>query len=227
MKSNRRITLSSETIAKHELSTEPPAPDSLFWKLWKANLQVAEEALNTDFVQGIKAGTLSPTTYGGFNVSDAYYCFRGAEDYATAVSRAEHPVLKAFLQQKHDSYQSYNETFPDTWHVKDGDSIVPTEVCQQYSAYETQVVSTEEPIYALVVMLPCEYLWAWLGAQLSPPAAGNVYADWITGNDYPSGAYAMGNFLEAWRQKYGIDEAKAMDIYTKAITFEYQNFANP
>lgn len=208
-----------------QLSTAVPAKDSLFWKLWNSCRQTAEKALNTEFVQGIKNGNLNPVQYGGFNVSDAYYCFKGAEDYLTAANKAEHPVLKAFLMKKHDSYESYNNTFPSTWHVKNGESIVPSTVCSEYSAFETQVVSSEDPIYALIVMLPCEYLWTWLGAELAPPASSNLYADWITGNNYPQGAYAMGNFLEEYRQQYGIDEDKAQKIYAQAMEYEYQNFA--
>ena len=73
-------------------------------------------------------------------------------------------------------------------------------------------------------MLPCEYLWAWLGAQLNPPITGNLYADWITGNNDPSGAYAMGNFIDLYQQAYSIDESLSMDLYSTAMNFEYENF---
>ena len=224
MKNNRGASLSQETIDINNLSTDSPPEDSLFWQMWNACTDIAEAALKTDFVQGIKHGNLNPQTYGAFNISDAYYCFHGAEDYQTAANRATHPVLKAFLQHKHDSYESYNNTFPDTWRVKDGSSIVPTAVCQQYSDFESPVCANEEPIYALVAMLPCEYLWSWLGAQLAGNEANNLYADWISGNQGSSGAFAMGNFLNAYEKEYSIDRAKAMSIYTQAMTYERDNF---
>ncbi|WP_298511557.1 hypothetical protein [uncultured Kordia sp.] len=225
MKNNRRITLDPDFLSKHKLSTAPPPPDSLFWELWENSKSIAEEALNTAFIQGIHTGTLDPTTYGGFNVSDAYYCFHGAKDYAIAASKAaDHPVLQAFLEKKQHSYESYNATFPKIWHVKDADGIVPTQTCKEYSAYESSVTNEQDPIYTLIVMLPCEYLWAWLGQQLSPPKAGNLYASWITGNDDPSGAYAMGNFINAYEKIYPIKRALANEIYKQAMTFEYLNF---
>jgi len=51
-------------------------------------------------------------------------------------------------------------------------------------------------------MIPCEYLWAWLGAKLSPRVSGNLYAPWITGNNDPSGAYAMSNFLHLYQKEF-------------------------
>ena len=159
------------------------------------------------------------------NVSDAYYCFHGAEDYSSAAEQATDQTLKAFLLKKYHSYQAYNATFPQTWHIKDASGVVPSDVCKAYSDFERSVASNEDPIYCLITMLPCEYLWVWLAEQLSPPVSGNVYASWITGNSDPSGAYTMGNFLHAYGQNHTIDESKALDLYRQAMTFEQQNFA--
>jgi thiaminase (transcriptional activator TenA) len=227
MRNPRRMHLTAEMIEKHQLSTDPPPPDSLFWTMWNAAAPIARQALETPFVQGIRAGTLDPVQYGGFNVNDAYYCYSGAGDYAAAAGRAADPTLKAFLLAKHHGYEKYNATFPTTWRVRDPGSIVPFDACHQYAEFESRVASQEDPIYSLVVMLPCEYLWAWLGAQLAPPAPGNLYAPWITGNDDPHGAYAMGNFLEEYRAEHphAVDPEKATRIYTRAMDYERQNFA--
>lgn len=174
---------------------------------------------------GIKNGTLNPVIYGGFNVSDAYYCFHGAQDYLAAESRADDETLKAFLLKKYQSYQKFNDTFAAIWHIKDANGIVPSEACKNYSEFESNVATDEDPIYCLIVMLPCEYLWAWLGAQLSPPVPGNLYAPWIKGNNDPGEAYAMGNFLNEYQQSHTIDTNKAIQLYTQAMNFEQQNFA--
>ena len=228
MKNPRNIVLSEQMLAAAETNTNPPPQGSLFWKMWNANLDIAQKALNTDFVQGIANGNLNPVTYGGFNVSDAYYCFHGASSYLAAMQNAKDPTLKAYLEHKYTSYTDYNKTFPTTWRVKDATSIVPTSVCKAYTAFEDEICNNEAPIYALVVMLPCSYLWYWLGAQLNPPKAGNIYAKWVTDNLYPQGAHAMGNFLEAYQKSYPgqLDTIKAMDIYSKAINFEWQNFVH-
>ncbi|MFY0629470.1 MAG: hypothetical protein JXR05_03755 [Flavobacteriaceae bacterium] len=225
MKNNRRITLSNSFIAENNLSTSPPPQDSLFWTMWNACVSIANQTLETNFIQGINKANLDPVIYGGFNVSDAYYCFNGAQDYLVAASNATDPTLKAFLNKKYLSYQKYNETFPTVWHIKDAYGIVPSEACKNYAEFESNVASHEESIYTLIAMLPCEYLWAWLGEQLSPPADGNLYAPWITGNNDPSGAYAMGNYIDLYQKSHFIDEDKAIQLYTKAMNHELQNFA--
>lgn len=227
MKNPRRISLTPEMVARHDLSTDPPPPDSIFWTLWNACTSIAQAALQTPFIQGIKAGTLDPVKYGGFNVNDAWYCFNGAGDYRTAADRAADPALKAFLTAKHDSYEKYNATFPQIWRVRDGASIVPFDVCREYSEFESGVASREDPVYSLVVMLPCEYLWAWLGAQLAPPDPQNLYAPWITGNIGTHGPYAMGNLLDEYQEAHpgALDPQKALDIYRRAMEYEQRNFA--
>lgn len=117
MKNPRRIVLTDEMLAEHNLSTDPPPPDSLFWSMWNSCTPIAQQAFQTPFIQGIGAGTLNPVKYGAFNVSDAYYCFNGAQDYLDAAQRATDPTLQAFLTAKYNSYQKYNATFPTTWRI--------------------------------------------------------------------------------------------------------------
>jgi len=227
MRNPRRIILNEALIAKHNLSVNPPPSDSLFWEMWKSCSNIAEQALNTLFIQGIKNGNLDPVKYGGFNISDAYYCFNGAQDYLAAESRADDKTLKDFLLSKYDSYQQYNQTFPQIWHVRDAEGIVPIEVCRQYSDFEINAARHEEPIYLIPVMIPCEYLWYWLASKLAPPSKNNLYAPWITGNNDPSGAYAMGNFLNDYQAAHPkeIDKGKAIRLYTQAMDYEQKNFA--
>jgi len=226
MKNPRKIVLTESMIKEHKLSTQPPPPDSLFWQMWSASEQIAQEALGTDFIEGIKNGTLDPVTYGGFNVSDAYYCFSGADDYKTAYTKATDPALKYFLEQKYISYEKYNKDFPNTWRIKDASGVVPTPVCEEYSAFESEIASGTNSIYTIIAMLPCEFLWYWLANQISPASTGNLYAPWISGNDDPHGAYVMGNFLDYYQTAYpgSINHDQAILIYKTAMNFEFRNF---
>ena len=226
MKNPRSIDIDQALLDKHKLSDREPPRDSLFQEMWNASRDIAQTALGSDFIQGIKAGTLDPVQYGAFNVNDAYYCFHGADDYLAARKRAQDPALKAFLQKKYLSYQKYNEEFSKTWRIKDGTAILPSGVCKQYSEFESTVARNEDPLYCVVVMIPCEYLWAWLAAELSPPSKNNLYAPWIAGNNSPMGAYVMGNFLEAYMKTFPgrIQKDRALSLYKQAMTFEAQNF---
>lgn len=227
MKNPRRIALTSSLIDELNLSTKKPPKDSLFWQMWEDCTEIAKQALATKYVQAIGAGDLKPVTYGAFNVVDAYYCFNGAQDYLLAESRTEDHLLRQFLLLKYQGYQRYNSEFTKIWHIRNAEGVIPDDVCKEYSQYESRIASHEEPIYSLIVMLPCEYLWYWLSDQLFPPAKSNLYSSWITGNHDPNGAYAMGNFIHEYQKKHpsSIDVAKAKQIYKQATTYEYKNFA--
>lgn len=232
MRNSRSLIDHEYLIKKHNLNTAPPPPDSLFWKMWDCGKQIAQQTLNTGFLKGIKAGNLDPIKYGAFNVSDMYYCFSGAEDYGVAAKRVKNnQVLKDYLIKKQESYDQYNKTACATWGLSGPQSVVPSAVARDYSKFESSVAKgmAEEgdvidPIFTLIVMLPCDFLWSWLAEQLDPPTPGNIYADWITSNNYPDGAYAMGNFLQDYITKNPIDEDLAVTIYRIAMEYEYKNF---
>jgi len=136
--------------------TYPPPTDSLFWKLWNSCEDIAQKALNTKFLQGIKNGNLDPTKYGAFNVSDAYYCFNGAVDYLIAGNKAKDEELKAFLYKKCESFINFNNSLGETWRLKDCSSVVPTESIKNYSDFKRSVAINEDSIYSLIAMLPCK-----------------------------------------------------------------------
>lgn len=232
MRSNRRLSDHVKIISKYNISTDPPPADALFWTLWNAGgEQVARQSLQTGFLNGIQNGNLDPTRYGAFNVSDIYYCHSGARDYVIAAERTTDPVLKDYFLHKHQSYEKYNKSAFATWNLTGPESLAPTETALKYSEFERAVAKgtfgtgdVSDPIFTLIVMLPCEFLWAWLASQIAPPKPGNLYGDWITGNNDPHGAYAMGNFLQDYVAKHPIDEKLAIDVYLTAMQFEYMNF---
>jgi len=221
-----------EALKLIQPSTDPPPPGALFWKLWDANLETAQKALHTEYIQGIKHGNLDPVTFGSAMVNDAYYCFRGRETYSIAAQRDNvynDKTLNGYLQSKAESYTRYNEEFRKTWHLKSAESITPNKVTFEYAGYEREIATTEEPIYTLIVNLPCQYLWAWLAKQLNEDPEKleqNMYDFWIQGNKKPSGAYKIGNFINNYMEKHpgAVDEDKAMEIYTKAMIYELQHF---
>ena len=93
-------------------STEPPS-GSLFQKLVDnpESVAISNMCYNTDYIQGIREGTLDANIYGNFNVSDAYYCYAGAKDYEEAAKRAhDEPELMGYLAEKARSYQKYTTT---------------------------------------------------------------------------------------------------------------------
>ena len=229
-KKSRQVAPKPSWYQEHGISTDPPPSDSLFWTLWNNNLSIATKALETPYIQGIKNGNLDPNHFGSYTVMDAYYCFEGADDYKAAADRATYAPLKAFLTHKHQSYSSYNQQFAQQWRIGSAQCLLPNAAVQEYSQLEKRVCSEEDPIYALVVMLPCEYLWYWLSDQIKEAATPeNLYAFWINGNLYPDGAYAMGNVIDAYMKEFPgkLDPLKAQEFYGGAMTGELNDFAAP
>ena len=234
MKNKRQISIDDAFTGQYALSAASPPKDSLFWELWNNCKSIGEEALKTDYIQGMKNGTLDPNIYTRYNISDAYYCYRGPEDYQAAIQRAEDPILKAFLQKKHDSYVKYDASLPDAWRVKSVASIIPSPVCKEYADHESAVArgtykaladkGITDPVYTLIVMLPCEYLWGWLAEQMLPTTKGNLYNFWITDNNSTKGAFTIGNFLHEYNKHHPIDRDIANEIYQKSMNYEFLNF---
>ena len=136
MTSSRKLTV---PFLK-SISDQPPPAGSLFWKMWNNCRDFAEKSLNTDYIQGIQKGTLSPLNYGWSMVNDSYYCFRGADDYGEAVKRTTDPDLKDYLQKKEKSFREYNEDFVKKWHIKDASSVVPIQVCLLTHAHKLLLI---------------------------------------------------------------------------------------
>lgn len=219
-------------------TTEPP-PDSLFWKLWRSNFGLASNALSTRFVEGVRTGDLSREVYTAWSQSDAFYCAQSALFYKLASDRAygEHDeVLGRFLRKKYEWFKSYNDFFYNGSYETNGNEsdvngnavdAVPSRVILEYVSFQHWVVLKFHPVYTLIVMLPCEWLWAWLTQKLSTKVdASNEYIDWIRYNTDASSAFASANFIHNFMKSHDniIVPSIADELYRTAIIFEIDNF---
>ena len=229
MKNGRAIRNHDAIVKQHQLSISPPAPGSLFWQLWNGCLDLAEQALESNFVQGIKGGNLNPLFYGVFKTNDLYFCVHGADAYLAASHRARHGVLADWLMAKQDGYEDYNAELLKFWNLANSHAVLPTPLTREYSKFEAQLANgarpgCEDAIYSLIGLLPNEYLWVWLAEQLTPYLSKHVYAHWIAANSNPDWAYAMGNYLEDYCREFAMDVDMAVDVYRTAMAFEVENF---
>lgn len=198
----RRTNFEHVALATKTFSTEKPPVDSISWKLWLACHDIAEQALASDYVQGIKQGTLNPDNYGQYNVQDAAYCYNAQGDYRTVERRAEaagFPELAAFAQARYESYLSYTESVLKEWHLAGGEAVIPGPAVKAYIDFEHSVANDMPPIYGIMAMIPCDELWPWLATELQSYAtSGNLYSSWITDNNSWHGAYRLDNFIDLW-----------------------------
>jgi thiaminase/transcriptional activator TenA len=110
MRFPRLTNFAHEALAALHLDVTKPAADSISAKLWAACDDVAQDSLNSDFMQGLGNGTLSPDKYGQYIVQDCAYCANAAGDYRTFEGRATaagEPKLAAFAKARYESYEKF------------------------------------------------------------------------------------------------------------------------
>jgi len=230
MRSPRRINFSHEALKNLTWNDKPPPSDSISWKLWQACQDIAQAALNTDYIQGIANGNLNPNNYGQYTIQDSVYCYNAQNDYLTIEKRANSenfPELAAFAKARYESYVSYTKETFSNWHIKEPSALSPSQAAQTYIDFEHLAATDYSPIYGVVAMIPCDQLWPWLATQLkSKVSATNLYSFWITENEDWSGAYRLDNFIDAWFAKHPniYSWNDALYIYQSCMTCELNFF---
>ncbi|XP_030844031.1 uncharacterized protein LOC100892956 [Strongylocentrotus purpuratus] len=193
--------------------------------LWNISQVQAQEALNTDFIQGIKSGLLDPTNYGGYTVQDAVYCDNATGCYEKAESKATDEDLKKFIAARIESYAEYTEIMFKEWYIKHPKGISMGDAAASYSEFELDVATTEEPFYLLIAMLPCEKLWGWLAQEIKSGINDtNVYSFWI--QDNLPGSHTLANYIDENAEKFKVDLKKAMKIYKDGMQCEVDFFTS-
>ncbi|XP_022093516.1 uncharacterized protein LOC110980819 [Acanthaster planci] len=194
--------------------------------LWDGSQVQAKEALNTEFIQGIKSGLLDPTDYGGYTVQDAVYCYNATTYYLTAAGKTSDLAMSKFIQGRIDSYKSYTQTMFDEWHIRDPTGVSMGTAAASYSAYEKHVAETNDPIYLLIAMLPCDQLWGWLAEQIKSGISDkNVYSFWIEDN-LPQHKSKLAEFIDANAHYYEVFWPEAKVIYQRAMQGEVDFFTS-
>lgn len=234
---SRRMSLTALTMSGllQKLNVDPPPVDSPAWNLWMdpTSQSLAQNALDTAYIQGIKNGNLDPGAYGGYSVQDYKYCSDALKDYRKAHSIAKklggsYDIMASFIHAKIESYKHYNESVSKQWHLRGASSISLSPPFNSYAESEAGLVSSDTLIYFIVAMIPCEQLWAWLADQLQPSIQpGNVYGFWVNDNLSWHGAYLLDNFVNTWVSDGGsYDPQVALTAYQASLNGEFQCFSN-
>lgn len=229
----RNIGLSKEFILNDNKDNyKELLPASFFWRAFNRNLTTAEKVLNTNYLTLMRDCKLDPKFFGELTVLDSYYCYRGADSYATAlcnVDKKNDIDLYTLMNELHKSYCKYNKTFFDEWHIRTSESVNATPTFIHYADHEHQVACHKHPIYTLVAMLPCYYLWYWFADKMcSEMSDDNIYKDWVKGCCYSDKTpMRIGNFIDKWQlDGKEFDEELAFAIYKKSMDYELEAFTN-
>lgn len=216
------------------VNAEPPSQDSFFFRAFNENIDTANAVVNTQYLQAMKAGKLNPQDFGCLTVQDAYYCYRSAETLNSLlckIDKEKEAELYELADSLYEGYVDYNQTFFTDWHLHTASSITPTDTFRSYSEHEHYVMCAYEPIYTLVALLPCYYLWPWFGKEIKSSGGytPGVYKSWFDGcwdgDSYFDSAYVIGNFIEEWKSKgKEFDEELAKQTFKTSINYELAAF---
>lgn len=232
----RSVPLLSYVLDDLRRLAERPRPTSFFYRAFLSCRHTANAVAGTRYLQSMHDGTLDPLSYGCLTVQDAYYCYHAQETLRGLLGRVDreaHPGLYELVESKTNAYDSYNRTFIEDWRIRNTESVVPTDAMRGYVEHEQRVAREEDPIYTMVVFLPCYHLWPWFARQLmmSPRYSPGVYRSWFEGvyqgeSESFGGAWLMGNFIEEWRDAGNpFDEGLAHDIYRESMEHELAVFS--
>jgi thiaminase (transcriptional activator TenA) len=154
--------------------------------------------------------------------------------------------LRTLFELKSISSKNYKFTLFTSWNLLPSPQRVeglptlpaPCSAVEDYICWKRSVIETLDPIYALIVMLPCERLWAYLGDRLLHDQSGqphdrhlsqqqqqqqsNRYQFWMESNSSSSSAEKTELFLEAHRERIDLELAK--EVYHRSMQSEVNFF---
>jgi len=199
-----------------ETSPSTDSEQSLFGELlWKSVMlkNYPDDAYRTTFIQGIQNVNLRPNNYGAYMIQDAIYLLRASKYFLILNNRANEEItneeakpltdkndnlinwykeLATFAYDRATSYNSYWENMKKTWNIKNPDEIRLNEAVTAYLHLQRDVFESKKVnlIHCLIVMIPCERLWPWLGRKadtimtnvLGDNKKDTLYYFWINDN---------------------------------------------
>lgn len=220
---NPRITLPDNSWSLQYKDKDEVDGGNLSNKLWDNSQDLAYKALETEFLHGIRHGSLHPDKYGGYSIQDAAYCFNAIKDYEIVIRKTKNADVKKFLEQRLKGYSDYVDSIKETWYIKNAESIEPGTAAQNYIDFEGKIASNagdfNDEVYFVVAMIPCSRLWYWLANQMAAyEGPGNAYSFWIRENKQGDGGKKLEDFVNKYQQILDKDEAN--EIYREAMRCE-------
>ncbi|MGB8687190.1 MAG: hypothetical protein WCD53_07615 [Microcoleus sp.] len=193
--------------------------------MWEAAMPIAEQAMQTCHIQGIKYGDLDPNKYGFYTVQDAIYCYQATEQYRRLADTATDAPIKQFAEERCKSYEKYTKSLFEKWCINNPSGINLSSELQQYINYKSEVLNTHSSAYFLVSNIPCLRLWTWLANQLQNRLVGpaNLYSFWIQDNLSDQSARRLEDFVDSKASELDVNEAIA--VYKRCMQGELEFFA--
>jgi len=201
--------------------------------LWNENFNIAQESLDSKFVQGIKSGNLPKENFQAYLAQDYFFLESFAKAYGLAISKSEDKhsikILSQLLMGVSEELVLH-ESYSKNWGI-DLSFVTINNSTREYTNFLAKVSKEMTSIEIISSMTPCMRLYAWIGKNLSESACNNPYKDWIltySDQSFDDLAFALENLMNNYKQPYNY--GKLNSLYQKAMQLEanffksYSNF---
>ena len=196
--------------------------------LWKETEEYHKQALNSNFIYGLRERRLDPSEFGGYMVDDSVYCYEVIQSLKLAAQRSkDNSALQKFLESKAESWKGAGAKSCNTWHIKNADGIQLGDAAAKYVAHIRRVAEHEVPVYTILALTPCAKLWPWLGEQIGSGTYDfGLYTSWVEKNLDPKsrGFQEYQDYVERAYEEGIVTAEKALKIFTTSIQSEVDFF---
>ena len=212
----------------HPGYASPKEGQSLADYLWEQTVEYQQQALNSNYIYGLREKCLDPTDFGGYMVQDTVYCYEGMVSLQIAAAKSGSNVtLQKFLSSEAEDWRVYWEWLYEAWHIKETDGIKLGDAAGKYASEIRNVAENEIPVYTILALTPCAKLWPWLGRQIGSGTNDfGVYTSWVEENLVAdsTGYIKYQNYVEWAYQRGQVTAEKALQIFTASIQNEVAFF---
>ncbi|XP_043938341.1 uncharacterized protein LOC122810856 [Protopterus annectens] len=193
----------------------------LYDSLWKANTDIANDVLKTEFLTLMVKGSLKAERYMKFTLQDIYYANEVTKllNILAKTARTSKDIKKFFIDM-HSSYAGFTKYLLEEFRFKKFTELIPSNAAKSYvDSYKA--LMKEKPIYFVIGLLPCSKLWPYIAQNLDI-SDSSPYIDFKNGNMKDDSWKRFGELLETHRCK--IKENKAHKIFRSHMKHEYLFF---
>ena len=150
-------------------------------RIWENNLDIAMACMKTNFVSGVKNGTLPKKKFQLYVAQDYFFLECFARSYGSAISKCNNKNLIKKLSELLLGVSEeliLHETYAKKWDI-DLNSNKIESATKKYTDFLDEISKNNSFIEIISAMTPCMRLYAWIGQNLSGYIAKNPYKDWI------------------------------------------------
>ena len=196
-------------------------------KLWEDNLEIAQQSLNTKFVQGLKTGSLPKNIFQEYLAQDYFFLETFAKAYGLAVSKSNDKYSIRKLSELLMGFSEeliLHETYAKKWNIDLSNNYIK-KATKNYTDFLDDTSKRFSSVEIMFAMTPCMRLYSWIGKSLYKEDFDNKYKEWIitySDESFENLANSLENLIETNKESYDINQAKY--LYKRAMELELDFF---